>query len=79
MLLQRPFAFSGRDLSQNDLRLHFGLGSHTKIDSIEVQWPGRTKETIANLATDSVYTIKQGTGIDKGKRFLSSTRCGPTE
>jgi hypothetical protein len=66
-------------LSQNDLRLHFGLGAHAKIDSIEVQWPSGTKETFSSIAADSIYTIKEGTGLESGKRFLSSTACGATE
>jgi hypothetical protein len=66
-------------LSQNDLRLHFGLGSHAKVDSIEIQWPSGNKEIFSSVATNSIYVIKEGTGIDKGKRFLSSTGCGATD
>lgn len=34
----------GSYLSQNDLRLHFGLGPAAKIDRIAIDWPGaRTK------------------------------------
>ncbi len=29
----------GSYLSQNDLRLHFGLGTTNKIDSVELRWP----------------------------------------
>src|SRR5262249_34090722 len=30
----------GSYLSQNDLRLHFGLGSSKEADEIEIYWPG---------------------------------------
>ncbi len=66
-------------LSQNDLRLHFGLGTHAKIGSIEIQWPSGIKERFSNVTADSVYTIKEATGIEGGKRFLASTGCGAAE
>ncbi len=50
-------------LSQNDLRLHFGLGQFTKIPSVEVLWPGGQKEEFRNLSADSIYTIEEGRGI----------------
>ena len=33
----------GSYLSQSDLRLHFGLGKETKIDAVEILWPGGRK------------------------------------
>ncbi|MFL6437451.1 MAG: CRTAC1 family protein [Terriglobales bacterium] len=62
-------------LSQNDLRLHFGLGSHTKVNTIEIQWPSGAKQTLRDVAADSIYTIKEGTGIQSTKRFATSTAC----
>jgi hypothetical protein len=50
-------------LSQNDLRLHFGLGKSTKIDSVEIRWPSGKPETLENVAADSIYTIVEGSGI----------------
>jgi hypothetical protein len=50
-------------LSQNDLRLHFGLGANTKIDSVEIAWPSGLAEHLSNLAVDQIYTIEEGTGI----------------
>jgi hypothetical protein len=50
-------------LSQNDLRLHFGLGSNTKIDGIEISWPSGLAQRLNNLAVDQIYTIEEGTGI----------------
>jgi len=29
----------GSYLSQNDLRLHFGLGDATRIEMVEILWP----------------------------------------
>ena len=47
-------------LSQNDLRLHFGLGKEEKLDSVEVQWPSGATEKLQNLAADNIYTIVEG-------------------
>jgi enediyne biosynthesis protein E4 len=50
-------------LSQNDLRLHFGLETSTKIDSVEISWPSGLVERLGNLDVDQIYTIEEGTGI----------------
>jgi enediyne biosynthesis protein E4 len=48
--------------SQNDLRLHFGLGPAAKIDSIEVRWPSGRTEISKDVAADKIYTITEGQG-----------------
>ena len=53
----------GSYLSQNDLRLHFGLGAAKKIESVEIRWPNGTTETLQNLPADAIYTIVEGSGI----------------
>jgi enediyne biosynthesis protein E4 len=53
----------GSYLSQNDLRLHFGLGSATKIDLVEVRWPTGKTETFKDVAADKIYAITEGQGI----------------
>ena len=50
-------------LSQNDLRLHFGLGSATKLDAVEVRWPTGKTESFKDVAVDKVYSITEGQGI----------------
>jgi enediyne biosynthesis protein E4 len=50
-------------LSQNDLRLHFGLGTASKMESVEIRWPNGTTETLQNIAADNIYTIVEGSGI----------------
>jgi hypothetical protein len=53
----------GSYLSQNDLRIHFGLGSHTRVDKIEVQWPDDKKDTFNDLEADRFYSMREGEGI----------------
>jgi hypothetical protein len=50
-------------LSQNDLRLHFGLGAEKSMATVEVRWPNGDVETLQNLAADAVYTVVEGQGI----------------
>jgi hypothetical protein len=53
----------GSYLSQNDLRLHFGLGSHERLDRADIIWPSGKTETINNLAADRLYAVKEGEGV----------------
>lgn len=53
----------GSYLSQNDLRLHFGLGTSTRLDSVQVRWPNGQIEELKNLAADKLYTVVEGQGI----------------
>jgi hypothetical protein len=53
----------GSYLSQNDLRVHFGLAGHEKLDKLEIFWPSGKIETLANLAADRSYLLKEGQGI----------------
>ncbi len=50
----------GSYLSQNDLRIHFGLGKATKVDSIAIRWPSGKIETIKDLGVDKFYSILEG-------------------
>jgi hypothetical protein len=53
----------GSYLSQNDLRLHFGLGSASRMESVEIRWPSGKIETLENVAADAIYKIVEGSGI----------------
>jgi hypothetical protein len=57
----------GSYLSQHDLRLHFGLGTHGHIDKAEIIWPNGTTENLANLAVDRFYVIREGAGVVSSK------------
>jgi enediyne biosynthesis protein E4 len=61
----------GSYLSQNDLRLHFGLGTAKKMESVEIRWPNGTVETLQNVAADCIYTIVEGAGIRDSKALPS--------
>ena len=58
----------GSYLSQNDLRLHFGLGDYEKIDKAEVMWPDGKIEFLTNLAAGRYYYIREGGGVSSPGR-----------
>jgi enediyne biosynthesis protein E4 len=63
-LVQLGEVFSGGSyLSQHDLRIHFGLGAHDRLDRAEILWPNGEKETLTNLAADQFYVVREGKGV----------------
>ncbi|HXS75300.1 MAG TPA: CRTAC1 family protein [Terracidiphilus sp.] len=56
--LQERVAESGY-LSQNDPRLHFGLGAATVVDKIIVKWPSGREQTLEKQPVDRVLTIEE--------------------
>jgi len=49
--------------SAQDPRIYFGLGSHAKVDSLEILWPGGGREVLQKIATDQIITVEEGKGI----------------
>ena len=63
-LVQLGEAISGGSyLSQNDLRIHFGLGLNDRVEKVEVLWPNGKTETLTNLVADRFYTVREGEGV----------------
>jgi hypothetical protein len=56
-------------LSQNDLRLHFGLGTVTRADVLEVRWPSGKIETQLGVPGGQIVTVEEGKGIVARTRF----------
>jgi enediyne biosynthesis protein E4 len=50
-------------LSQNDLRLHFGLGDAARISSVRILWPSGKEDLLKDLPSDCIYTVVEGSGI----------------
>jgi len=48
--------------SSSDMRIHFGLGSATEIDSLQVRWPSGLNEEFTNLKIDAINVITEGKG-----------------
>ena len=58
----------GSYLSQNDLRLHFGMGPATKADLVEVHWPSGCVDALKDVETNQTVRVKEGAGIVKAVR-----------
>ena len=56
-------------LSQNDLRLHFGLGAATQIDRLDIRWPGGATEVVPNVPVNRIVTIVEGEGVTRQDKF----------
>ncbi|HVO50256.1 MAG TPA: CRTAC1 family protein [Thermoanaerobaculia bacterium] len=46
-------------LSQNDPRLHFGLGKAAKVDTLEIRWPGGAVQTLRDVPADRYVTVTE--------------------
>ena len=59
----------GSYLSQNDFRIHFGLGRAARVDLIDVRWPNGREESWENLPADRFHTLKEGSGRAQGPNY----------
>lgn len=63
----------GSYLSQNDLRLHFGLSDAATVDKIDVLWPGGATQTFVGIAVNRFYRLSQG-GVPVPVDYTSSLK-----
>jgi hypothetical protein len=60
---QRADVLSGGSYgSSSDPRVHFGLGTSTKVDKVLVHWPDGVQEEISISGVDRIVTIVEGKG-----------------
>lgn len=52
-------------LSQNDFRLHFGLGQEERIDKFIVVWPSGEREEFPGTSSNQRHLLVEGTGVSK--------------
>ena len=62
-------------LSSVDPRLHFGLGTATKVDSLTVIWPDRAAQTLVNVAVDRILVLSQADASSRPSR--ATPAAGP--
>jgi hypothetical protein len=48
--------------SQNDLRLHFGLGKAERIERIDIRWPSGKGESVSDVEVNRFVRIREGQG-----------------
>jgi enediyne biosynthesis protein E4 len=55
----RVFQRAQSYLSQSDPRLHFGLGTSTKVDALEIRWPSGVVQTLRDVPVDRYVTVSE--------------------
>jgi len=53
----------GSYISQNDLRIHFGLGKAEKVELLEVHWPSGQVDSMKDVKPNQLVYVKEGEGI----------------
>ena len=57
-------AGTGGSFGSNPLRQEIGLGRATRIEAVEIRWPGSgTVDRLTDLALDRAYRVREGTGV----------------
>ena len=59
----------GGYFSQNDLRVHFGIGKAERVELLEIRWPSGLVETLRDLKPNQVIFVKEGEGIVRNMTF----------
>jgi hypothetical protein len=61
----KPVLSQSSYISQNDFRLHFGLGSSTRVDRISVRWPSGSTEQFPGVPADGLVLLVEGSRTAK--------------
>jgi enediyne biosynthesis protein E4 len=59
----------GSYISQNDLRIHFGIGKAEKVDLLEIRWPSGQVDTLKDVKANQLIFVKEGQGIARTMQF----------
>ena len=66
----------GGYFSQNDLRVHFGLGKAEKVEALEIRWPSGQVDTLKDVKANQVVYVKEGEGITRTCSFPRTAKAG---
>ncbi|MEQ1474275.1 MAG: ASPIC/UnbV domain-containing protein, partial [Candidatus Acidiferrum sp.] len=59
----------GSYFSQNDLRVHFGIGKAEKVELLEIRWPSGLVEKLEGVKANQLIFVKEGQGIVRATDF----------
>jgi enediyne biosynthesis protein E4 len=59
----------GGYFSQNDLRVHFGLGKAEEVDVLEIHWLSGQVDTLKDIKANQVIFVKEGEGVTRTMQF----------
>jgi hypothetical protein len=69
-ILVRDVKAGSSYLAQNDIRVHFGLGTAPKADRLEIRWPSGAVDTIESIEANQILTVREGVGITGRQPFV---------
>ncbi|MDQ1386806.1 MAG: enediyne biosynthesis protein [Acidobacteriaceae bacterium] len=61
-------------LSQSELVLTFGLGTLTRADAVEIQWPSGQMDKLSNIAAGETVTVQEGKGVIANRPYAKSAK-----
>jgi hypothetical protein len=64
----------GSYFSQNDLRIHFGLGKADRVQSLEIRWPSGQVDTLKDVKPNQLIFVKEGEGLIRSIQFQGKGR-----
>jgi len=67
----------GSYISQNDLRVHFGIGKADKVELLEIRWPSGAIETLQDIKPNQLIVVKEGAGIVRSTQFATLAKPHP--
>jgi len=59
-------------LSQSELVLTFGLGTHPTADAVEIQWPSGQIDKLSNVSAGQTITVQEAKGIVSARPYVAS-------
>jgi enediyne biosynthesis protein E4 len=59
----------GGYFSQNDLRVHFGIGKVPIVDLLEIRWPSGLVDTLKDLKPNQLVFVQEGHGLLRTMQF----------
>jgi enediyne biosynthesis protein E4 len=62
----------GGYFSQNDMRIHFGLGKAPKVELLEIRWPSGAVDSLKDVKPNQLVYVKEGEGIVRSVSFESA-------
>jgi hypothetical protein len=67
----------GSYISQNDLRIHFGIGKAEKVELLEIRWPSGQIDALKDIKPNQLIFVKEGQGIVRNVQFAASKAAKP--
>jgi hypothetical protein len=69
----------GSYISQNDLRVHFGIGKAEKVELLEIRWPSGAVDTLKDVMANQMIVVKEGEGIVRSVKFERLKPAAPAK